>query len=971
MPAAPAVSADVFEQMVECVALCTPEGRLLYVNPAAERLMGQSREHLLGEVWWARAPHPSTRAARERFERVARGGAPESVVYFHEALRCWLDVRFTRVPEGVFVLTRDITALKAAEDARDAALAREREARKLVEDRNDLLERAFSNAPLLMCMSRGADHRYVLVNASYRRMLGGRALLGRTIREALPEIQGQGLFELLDRVFRTGEPYIGREVPSRFVRHEGGELEEGFFTFVYQPMRGPEGRVDGILTVAFEVTELVRARQRAESLARALAASEAEAHAIVDTLQEAVVVFDAQGLVVKVNASAERLLGVDIAERAQVGHFWDEVRLDGSPLPTSEFPALVALRAGQPQSGVVLGVRGPEGRRVWLSVNAQPLRDAVSGGVRGAVASFTDITERLRVEESLRFLAEATVALSATLDSQDLLEKLSRLAVPRFADWCSIYLVKEGGESELAAVTSQPPAVAARVREMHERFPLPSESSHTYRGVLRTGKPVMVSPFTAAMRRAVARGEAHWRLLEELRISGYIAVPLTVGARTLGVIVFALREDTRVYDGHDLEVAVELGRRAAIAFEQARLFEVAQTERRRAEEASRLKDEFLATVSHELRTPLTAMLGWMQLLRGGRLSPEKRARAMATVERNAWAQAQLVEDLLDVSRIVTGKLRLEVVPMQLADAVRSAMEVVRPAAEARGVSLHAELDPEASPFMGDPQRLQQVVWNLLSNAVKFTPSGGRVDVELRREGDATLLRVRDTGQGIGKEFLPYVFERFRQAEGGTTRRHGGLGLGLSIVKHLVELHGGHVDVASDGESRGSLFTVWLPSAHARPISGWRGSEPRRASPALACAPQMTGLRVLVVDDEADVRELLTVLLEHCEARVRTASNASEAMDLLLRERVDVLVCDIGMPGEDGYAFIRRVRALPAEQGGQTPAVALTAYTRTQDRMKALLAGYQRHLSKPVRPEELIAALALLAPEAMQERGELC
>jgi signal transduction histidine kinase len=312
----------------------------------------------------------------------------------------------------------------------------------------------------------------------------------------------------------------------------------------------------------------------------------------------------------------------------------------------------------------------------------------------------------------------------------------------------------------------------------------------------------------------VSRGEPHRRLLEALGPRAFLTVPLSHGSRTLGAIVFGLREEGRTYGPRDVEMAQELARRASIAFEQARLFEAVQAERRRAEEASRLKDEFLATVSHELRTPLTAMLGWVQLLRTGRLAGDKQARALETVERNCRAQAQLIEDLLDVSRIVTGKLRLDVEPMELADAVRGALDVVRPAAKAKGVRLEAELDAEASPFQGDPQRLQQVVWNLLSNAVKFTPGGGRVDVTLRREGPTAVIQVRDTGRGIDPDFLPHVFERFRQADGGPTRTFGGLGLGLAIVRHLVELHGGRVEASSDGLGQGATFTVWLPARHA-------------------------------------------------------------------------------------------------------------------------------------------------------------
>ncbi len=957
----PTVSVDLFEQMEQGVSLHDADGRFLYLNPAAERLVGARRETALGRIWWEVFPELVGQPAHAAFERVARGGAPESVEHFHAPEERWFGLRFLRMPEGVCIMTTDITARRKAEAERDAVLARVQGARQQAETRMALLEEAFASAPMLLCLVRGPEHTCVLANAPYQRLMGQRELIGRPMRDVLPELEGQGFFRLLDRVYQTGEPYIGREELTR-IEEADGRLEERYFTFVYQPTRGPEGQVDGILGVAFDVTAQVEARRHSEALAEALAAREAEARAIVDTLHEAVVVHDAQGRVVKANASAERMLGLGqprMAERDSADARWGAVREDGSPFPGEAHPAMEALRTGQPQSDVVMGVMNPDGRRVWLSVNAQPLPGPEGGPPVGAVASFTDFTQRRRAEQALRFLSEATVALASTLDSHALLGTLSRLAVPGFADWCSVYLRQEDGGTVLAAVTSQSPEVAVLVRELHRLYPQPPDAPHVYRHVMRTGQSELVAPITSELLEAAAWDETHRRMLLALAPSAYLTVPLSQGPRVLGAIVFGLREPGRTYDAQDQAVAEELARRAAIAFEQARLFELAQAERRRAEEASRLKDEFLATVSHELRTPLTAMLGWMQLLRTGRLSAEKQARALETVERNTRVQAQLVEDLLDVSRIISGKLRLELGPMELADAVRGALEVVRPAAKARGVRLRATLDPEASPFVGDPHRLRQVVWNLLSNAVKFTPEGGRVDVRLRREGASSLIEVEDTGQGIGPDFLPHVFERFRQAEGGTTRRHSGLGLGLAIVKHLVELHGGQVEARSEGEGRGASFTVRLPASQAGAGAGRPEHADGPSEEGLECPSEVKGLRVLVVDDEEDVRELVLSLLDRCEMRVKAVGRASEALEVLVAERPDVLVCDIGMPEEDGYTFIRRVRQLPPESGGRTPAVALTAYSRAEDRMRALLSGYQMHLPKPIQPRELVATLALL------------
>jgi PAS domain S-box-containing protein len=383
---------------------------------------------------------------------------------------------------------------------------------------------------------------------------------------------------------------------------------------------------------------------------------------------------------------------------------------------------------------------------------------------------------------------------------------------------------------------------------------------------------------------------------------------------------------------------------------------------REAQEANRLKDEFLATVSHELRTPLTAILGWAHLMRGGQVGGDGMPRALETIERNARAQAQLIDDLLDVSRIVTGKLRLDLMPVNPDSFIDPAIEAVRPAAESKAVRLQKVIDTGVGPVMGDPARLQQVVWNLLSNAVKFTPRGGQVRVSLGRVNSQVEIAVTDTGAGIAPEFLPYVFDRFRQADQRTNRQHGGLGLGLAIVRHLVELHGGSVRADSAGEGAGATFTVTLPVApiyrredaeeRERPIAG---DTPR----AYDCPERLDGLRILVADDEPDARELLAIGLGHCGAEVTIASSAREALAAIEREKFDVLVSDIGMPGEDGYELIRRVRSLPDEAGGRTPAVALTAYARTEDRLRALRAGFEMHAAKPVELTELVVIISNL------------
>ncbi len=388
-------------------------------------------------------------------------------------------------------------------------------------------------------------------------------------------------------------------------------------------------------------------------------------------------------------------------------------------------------------------------------------------------------------------------------------------------------------------------------------------------------------------------------------------------------------------------------------------------ERRTAEElreANRLKDEFLSTVSHELRTPLTAILGWAHLLRLGQLGEGGAVEALETIERNARAQSHLIDDLLDVSRIITGKLRLDVRQIDPGTFIESAIEAVRPAADAKNVRIQKVMDTGVVTVAADPARMQQVVWNLVSNAIKFTPKGGRVQVRLERINSHIEIAVSDTGVGIKPEFLPHVFERFRQADQTTTRQHSGLGLGLAIVRHLVDLHGGTVEAESTGEGHGATFIVRLPlvSVHQKTKRDERVHPTARDTrSSLDCPERLDGMKVLVVDDEVDTRTLLRAGLSQCGAEVTCVASAREALEVIEKERPALLVSDIGMPGEDGYELIRKVRALPAERGGRTPAIALTAYARTEDRLRALRAGYQMHVSKPVELAELVTVMASL------------
>jgi PAS domain S-box-containing protein len=612
--------------------------------------------------------------------------------------------------------------------------------------------------------------------------------------------------------------------------------------------------------------------------------------------------------------------------------------------------------------------RATDGQYRWHLGRALPLSDE-GGEIVRWFGTCTDIDDRKHAEEQQRFLAESSAVLVASLDYEATLTSLARLIVPRLADWCTVDMLTDERAIERLAVTHQDPAKVELGWELNRLYPHDIHEMEGVSKVIRTGRPELYPNIPEELLALVSRDAGHLKILRQLGLKSSMIIPLIAHNRVLGAITMMAAESGRRFNSADLGFAEDLAQRAALAVDNARLY-------REAQEVNRLKDEFLATLSHELRTPLTAVLGWTRLLGTGQLDEATHQRALETIERNAQSQVQLIDDILDVSRVIRGKLRLNVRAAELTPVIEAAVDSVRPAAEARGIRLQVVLDPRAGPVSGDPDRLQQVVWNLLSNAIKFTPKEGRVQVLLARAGSHLELTVSDTGQGIEEKFLPYVFDRFRQADPSTTRKHGGLGLGLAIVRHLVELHGGTVTAESRGAGQGTTFKVSLPlmSVH-QPEFASNGGEhaaPAAEHPtaggrlALECPSELDGLRVLLVEDDADSREMLTVVLTQCRAEVRAVSNAADALSQLESWRPDVLISDIEMPGEDGYTLIRKVRALPPERGGKIPAAALTAYARAEDRMRALLAGFQLHVPKPVEPAELAAVVASLAGRTVEK-----
>jgi PAS domain S-box-containing protein len=573
-----------------------------------------------------------------------------------------------------------------------------------------------------------------------------------------------------------------------------------------------------------------------------------------------------------------------------------------------------------------------------------------------AAISTADLYEATQqAKQQATFLAKAGKLLASSLDVEKTLGAVASLAVPYVADWCAVDLL-EGGQLRRVAVAHVDPTKVELARLLQERYPPEPEAPVGVQHVIRTAQPEMMSTIPQDLIAASARDADHLRLLQELALTSYICVPLVARGRTFGALTLVTAESGRHYTAADVQFAQDLAARAAMAIDNSSAY-------KQATEANRLKDDFLATLSHELRTPLSAVMGYARMLGMNVLDAPRQAHAITVIERNANSLKQIIEDVLDVSRIASGKLRLNVQAVTLSEVVNLAVATVAPAAEAKGIRLKSVLDAHVPPVSGDPDRLQQVVWNLLSNAVKFTPKGGRVQVMLQRINSHVEIVVSDTGRGVAAEFLPHLFERFRQADSTFSREHGGLGLGLAIVREFVELHGGSVRAASEGPGTGATFTVALPLMilHPHPASDVPRVNPRADRSAAASIPnRLDGVSVLVVDDEEDALALMREVLGSAGASVETASAARLALEKLEESRPSVLVADIGMPEMDGFEFIREVRRREGVAGGFVPALALTAYARSQDRITALASGFQMHMAKPVDPAELVVALAALA-----------
>jgi PAS domain S-box-containing protein len=581
-------------------------------------------------------------------------------------------------------------------------------------------------------------------------------------------------------------------------------------------------------------------------------------------------------------------------------------------------------------------IRASDGSYRWIVSTSAPVF-ADDGSVLEWVGTIADVHARKTTEENLRFLAEIGGLLASSLDYETTLRTVARLAVPEIADWCAVDIADEQGGHRRLAVAHVDPEKVELALEIDRRFPAAPENDTVGR-VIKSGQSEWLRDIPPDMIEKAPLHPEHRAILRELGLLSFMVVPLRAHDRTLGALTFALSDSRRHFTETDLAFGEELGRRAAAAIENARLYSAAQA-------ANQAKDDFLATLSHELRTPMTAVLGWSRMLKMG-LSADETAEAIEAIDRSASVQMKLIEDILDMSRIMAGKMRIDALPVDVCAIAQSALATVHPAAAAKGVEIFTSFPREAPHVLGDEGRLQQIVWNLLTNAIKFTDRGGEVSLRLITTPELVKLIVRDSGTGIDPAFLPHVFERFRQQDSSTTRAHGGIGLGLAIVRHLVELHGGRITAHSEGIGRGSTFTVELPALRARRVA--------ELAPAAAHhdMPSLEGMSLLVIDDEAMTRDVISVMLRRAGAKVVTADSVRAAHDALAGFRPDAILSDIAMPGEDGYTFLRGFR----EHDQTTPVIALTAFGRPEDREKALTSGFNAFLKKPIDPVALATTL---------------
>ncbi|MES2742932.1 MAG: ATP-binding protein [Pseudomonadota bacterium] len=924
--------------------------RIAYISERAEAMLRtapgpEQRAGTLGRNFWAEFPALRGTVLETQCRQAMEGGGVAGFELYYRPSQRWLEVRAAPCIDGLACHLQDITERKISEQAlRDSA---NRLHIALAAGRlGDWSWDAATN--LVTLGARAAD----IVD-----LPGGQPITWTALRERLTDEDRDLAQAALEHAIAARTDY---HIECRIER--GGERR--WLALVGHGNYGAHHRLLGMTGMVQDIT----ARKAAED---SLRQSEEELRALANSIPQLAWIARVDGTMTWYNERWYAYTGTTAEQVA--GDNW-HIAYDPACVPHMVAHWERSVRSGLPFE-MEFPIRGADGQFRWFLTRANPVRDS-AGQLSRWFGTSTDVDQVKRVQEALRdesnvleLLNDTGTALAGTLDLRTLLQAVTdaanRIGAARVGGF---FYQAEGGAHGLS---------------LHATSGAPAD---VFGGLTQAdGAPLFGPGWQAAGAQriadlcAVRPGHPRWLLPPgETPLRSYLSVPvLSRSGAPIGCLVLAHPEPS-MFSERTERILGGIAAQAAVAIDNTRLYEAAQraAEERKilldsersartvAERSNQMKDEFLATLSHELRTPLSAILGWAQVLRRGTRDEADLHRGLQTIERNARAQAQLIEDLLDMSRITSGKVLLDMQLMAPATAVEAAVEAVRSAAQAKNIRLENDFEPSAGAIMGDPSRLQQVFWNLLSNAIKFTPRDGAVRIGVRQVDQSIHITVSDTGIGIAAEFLAHAFERFRQADASTTRKHGGLGLGLSIVQHLIEQHGGTVQVSSDGENRGACFTVQLPLASAKAGAMRQARNPPPPAPVTddSALHDLSGLKVLVVDDEADARELVERIMSDCQAKVLSASNAAEALQLLHSARFDILISDIGMPGVDGFELLSRVRALGPALGGAIPAVALTAFARSEDRLRALNCGFQAHVAKPVEPAQLINTVArLMAP----------
>jgi PAS domain S-box-containing protein len=900
--------AAIVESSDDAILSKDTNGIIQSANAASERIFGYSAEELVGKSVRILIPPELQAQEDEILARIRRG---ERVDHF-ETVRLTKDNRRVDISLTISPVRdasgRVIGASKIARDITERAQARDLQARlaAIVASSTDAIVTKDLNGIIHSC------------NQACEQIFGYREaeLVGRSVLVLIPPERHAEEDMILSKV-RRGERIEHFETVR--LAKDGRRLD---ISLAVSPIKDDSGNIIGVAKIARDITEQKR-------LERELAAQQERLRVTLASIGDAVIASDLDGRVAFMNAVAEAMTGWPATEA--LGRGLDEVFkiVNERTRETVQNPASLVMRSGN-----IVGLANHtvlihrDGSQRPIADSAAPIRDS-AGVVAGAVLVFRDVTEQRRAEEAL---AEQREWLETTLESiGDAVVATDVQARITFMNPVAENLTGWRFDD-------------ARGRASAEVFHIVNERT----------RQLVDSPVQRVLAEGVVVGLANHTVLiakdgTEHPIDDSGAPIRNRSGRIVGVVL--------VFRDISARRRAEAERHNAAA-ERDRLLESERAARSEAERASRVKDEFVAMVSHELRTPLNAILGWTHLMSQSRDDPDILVRGLDVIVRNTRVQAQLISDLLDVSRIVSGKLRLTIEKLDMKPLVESAIETVQQSAEAKHVSIRKQIEA-TSAIAGDSSRIQQIIWNLLSNAVKFTPEGGSIVVGLRQRKFDVELTVSDTGVGIRQEFLPHIFERFEQGNPSITRRFGGLGLGLAIAKHLVDLHGGTIDAASEGDGKGARFTVVLPTGSAVEMTNDTARSGSDAA-AAAGADALQGMRILVVEDEKDTLDFVSRFLVSRGAEVVTARSAAQALALVPTARMNVLISDIGLPDVDGYELLREIRRLDASAAGGVPAIALTAYARADDRLLAFRAGYQAHVAKPVDPNELLATIVDLA-----------